>query len=105
MNIYARKVSDITERATLNQNGEPRNGKGNRSMRRRFLGPNLQKAGMEFLERIHQELGSRIGATDEELREEQIELHKNDLPSPKPVRPELTAEYLKSIGFANYGSW
>jgi hypothetical protein len=110
MNIYARKVGDIVERSGLNESLEqiegqprkPRNGKGNRTMRKRFLGPQIQQAGMELLERINKEC--RIGATEDELREEQEQLHTTSTRD-NSGKPELTIAYLKSIGKESYGSW
>jgi hypothetical protein len=114
MNIYAEKVSEITKRAGLNdvfhatdeniQERPCREGKGNRSMRKRFFGPQIHKAGMEFLGRIHAEC--KIGATEDELQEERDQLRQKNKSNEMDVgKPELTAAYLKSIGFENYASW
>jgi hypothetical protein len=113
MNIYAEKVSGIIKRAGLNETLEqaeenvprpPREGRGNRSMRKRFFGPQIHKAGMEFLQRIHAEC--KIGATEDELQEERDELRQKNKSSDADIgKPELTAAYLKSIGFENYASW
>ena len=93
MNIYTNKVTDIIKTS----------GRANRSMRKRFTAPQLYKAGMEFLERIHQEEPS-IGATQEELQEEQ-DLFAQQGISEKSEKPELTTDYLKSIGLENYCVW
>lgn len=92
MNIYTQKVSDIIVTA----------GRANRSMRKRFLAPQLHRAGMEFLERLHKECG--IGATDAELEEERQLLQEQNVAA-KMEKPELTVEYLKSVGLERYCSW
>ena len=97
MNIYSKKVNDIVTTA----------GRANRSMRKRFLEPQLHKSGMEFLQRIKSECEG-IGATEQELVEEreqlQIELDQKNAPI-KHEKPELTVEYLKSKGLGWYCSW
>jgi hypothetical protein len=93
MNIYTKKITDVIQSS----------GRANRSMRKKFLAPHIHKAGMEFLERIHKECG--IGATKEELEEEREELLKQKNSQIKTEKPELTIEYLKSLGLHDYCSW
>jgi hypothetical protein len=93
MNIYTKKITDIIKTS----------GRANRSMRNRFTGPQLYKAGMELLERIHKEEPS-IGATQDELQEEQ-DIFKQLSVSEKSEKPELTMEYLKSVGLEQYCIW
>ena len=93
MNIYTNKVNDIVKAS----------GRANRSMRKRFTNQQLHKAGMEFLERIHKEEPS-IGATQDELQEEQDLFIQQNI-SEKSEKPELTIEYLKSIGLEDYCVW
>ena len=93
MNIYTKKVSDITKTA----------GRANRSMRKHFVAPQLYSAGMELLDRIHAEEPG-IGATQSELEEEQ-EMFRQIGIAEKMDKPELTMEYLKSIGLDRYCIW
>jgi hypothetical protein len=76
----------------------------NRSMRKRFTGPKLFEAGMSFLERIHEECKGSIGATQQELEEEQEELRRLNT-AETTEKPELTFEYLKSIGKEEWMFW
>ncbi len=93
MNIYTNKIDDIIKTS----------GRANRSMRKRFTIPHLYEAGMEFLERIHKEEPS-IGATQAELQEEQNLFAQQSI-SEKYEKPELTMDYLKSIGLDSYCIW
>jgi len=68
----------------------------------KFIGEKLHKAGMDFVEQLNKECG--IGATEEELEEEQLVLKEQN--SPVSVeKPELTFEYLRSIGREDLASW
>lgn len=96
MNIYTQKVKQLSQMIDKVE------GKVNRSMRKK-IAPMIYDSGMEFLQRIHEEEPS-IGATKEELQEEQ-EMYKQQSISEKSKKPELTVEYLKSIGLENYGIW
>jgi hypothetical protein len=78
-------------------------GRANRSMRKKFIGPAIHKAGMDFLEQIKSECQG-IGATQEELDEEQ-EILKEQNVALVVTKPELTMEYLKSIGRIDMASW
>jgi hypothetical protein len=87
----------INEIQPLSQMADKVGGKINRSMNKRII-PRLNKAGKEFLERIRSECN--LGATKEELEEEQ------NLLRPSVVeKPELTFEYLKSIGREDMTCW
>ncbi len=78
-------------------------GRANRSMRKKFVGPKIQAAGFAFLEQIHSECKG-IGASSEELDEEREILREQNTTSAVP-KPELTVEYLKSIGREDMTSW
>ncbi len=100
MNIYTKRISEIT--STVEK--IPR---VNKSVRKKFLSPEIYNAGMEFLNSIHKEEPS-IGATQEELQEEQNELKQKQIDETSPEKvepPELTLEYLKSIGLERYATW
>ena len=75
----------------------------NRSMLKKFIGPKIQAAGFAFLERLHSECKG-IGATSQELEEEQ-ELLREQNTTTVLQKPELTVEYLKSIGREDMASW
>lgn len=77
-------------------------GRTNRTMRKKFVGPKIQSAGMDFLEQIRNEC--KLGATEEELKEEQEMLKEQSAPE-SVKKPELTFEYLKSINREDLGSW
>ncbi len=77
-------------------------GKVNRSMRKR-IAPRIHQAGVDFLARIHEECRGKIGATQDELEEEQALLQQNV--SATIEKPELTFDYLKSIGREDMASW
>ena len=68
----------------------------------KFIGEKIHNAGMDFVERLNRECG--IGATQEELEEEQRVLKEQNAPMIAD-RPELTVEYLKSIGREDMASW
>jgi len=78
-------------------------GRANRSMRKKFVGPKIQAAGFDFLEQIHSECEG-IGVTPEELEEEREILREQNTTAAVP-KPELTVEYLKSIGREDMTSW
>lgn len=92
MDKYAQEIDRILTKS----------GRANRSMRKRFVGPKIQEAGMAFLEQIHKEC--KIGATAEELEEER-ELLREQNTSAVLEKPELSAEYLKSIGREDMTTW
>jgi len=92
MDKYAQEVNRIITKA----------GRMNRSMRKRFVGPKIQEAGMAFLEQIHKDC--KIGATEDELEEER-ELLREKQVSAVLEKPELSAEYLRSIGRDDMTSW
>lgn len=92
MDKYAQEIDRITKKA----------GRANRSMRKRFVGPKIHEAGMAFLEQIHKEC--KIGATEEELEEEREQLREKQVAAVL-VKPELSAEYLRSIGREDMTSW
>lgn len=74
-------------------------GTTNRSMRKRLnVASRLHEAGKAFLEEIHSECRG-IGATADELEEER----NKSLPALE--KPELTVEYLRSIGREDVASW
>ena len=89
MNEYNNKLTEIG--AKVNQDKIDKSPSGVRKHCLETM-PGLHSAGMEFLSRIHSECPS-LGATQEELENEQIELAANILD-----KPELTEEYLRSIG-------
>lgn len=76
----------------------------NRTMRRNFVNPKRQQAGLDFLERIRGECGNKIGPTQEELDEEQVLLKLSSIAAVHK-RPELSTEYIKSIGQNHWLSW
>ena len=78
-------------------------GRANRSMRRNFIGPKIQAAGISFLDRIRSQCKG-IGATEEELEEEQEILREQNTES-IVRKPELTLQYLRSIGREDMASW
>lgn len=92
MEKYAQEIERIKTKA----------GRANRSMRKRFVGPKIHEAGMAFLEQIHKEC--KIGATADELEEEREQLREREV-SAVLKKPELTAEYLRSIGREDMISW
>lgn len=92
MNEYAQEIDRVITKA----------GRANRSMRKRFLGPKIQEAGFAFLEQLHKEC--KIGATQEELEEEREQLREKQVAAVL-VKPELSAEYLRSIGREDMISW
>jgi len=91
------------EIAELSKMSDKVGGKMNRSMRKR-IAPKLNKSGFDFLARIHEECKGLIGATQEELDEEQ-EIMREQNTTASVQKPELTVEYLKSIGREDMTSW
>jgi len=78
-------------------------GKTNRSMRKK-LATKVNQSGIDFLARIHEECKGQIGATEDELEEEK-QLLLEQTTAIAIQKPELTMEYLKSIGREDMGSW
>jgi hypothetical protein len=78
-------------------------GRANRSMRKKFIGQKVQAAGSAFLEQIRSECGG-VGATSEELEEER-EILREQNTAEVVQKPELTVDYLKSIGREDMTSW
>ena len=93
MEKYTKEIERITTVA----------GRANRSMRKKFVGPKIQAAGFAFLEQIHSECKG-IGATAEELEEER-EILREQNTTAVVQKPELTVDYLKSIGREDMTSW
>ena len=93
-------TTEITE---LSKMSDKVGGKMNRSMRKHIV-PKLNKSGFDFLARIHDECKGQIGATQEELDEEQ-EILREQNTTTSVQKPELTVEYLRSIGRDDMTSW
>ncbi len=93
MEKYTKEIERITSVA----------GRANRSMRKKFVGPKIWEAGYDFLERIRSECKG-IGATSEELEEER-EILREQNTTAVVQKPELTVDYLKSIGREDMTSW
>jgi len=87
---------------TLSNMSDKVEGKLNRSMLRR-MAVRLNDSGVKFLEQIKSECKG-IGATDEDLAEEQ-EILREFNTAISLEKPELTAAYLKSIGREDMASW
>ena len=72
-----------------------------------FLGGAIQSAGERFLARIHQEIDNNKPQWQKDAEAKEIE----DWSTPEEnkfdpsVRPELTTEYLKSIGREDLSVW